>query len=168
MAGSTLTQEDDALVGELRELQNEDNRLQSELRQHRDMLHEQQKRQQELESVRKKFKQSRYDDLRSSFDKGDLLVMMMRQVLGGALSGGKLWDAIRGQQRYRDIGGAWPDFGSGGMVRRGRRPRANKSTWHWPGGKTGSSGRRGGFRLPPATRSNRGSGRGGVKTGGGF
>lgn len=166
MAGSTLTPEDDALVDELRQLRRADDQLQSELRQHRDMLQEQHRRQQELESVRRKFKNSRYDDLRSTFDKGDLLVMMMRQVLGGGVEGGALWDAIRRQQRYQDVGGAWPDFGSGGIVRGGRRGQMRPPTWHWPGGNTGRGRRGGGFRLPRAPRSSRS--RGGFRTGGGF
>lgn len=166
MAGSTLTPEDDAQVDELRELRQADDLLESELSQHRELLFEQQRRQQELEKVRKKFKQNRYDDLRSSFDKGDLLVMMMRQVLGGALRGGALWDAIRRQQQYRDVGGAWPDFGSGGVVRSGRRATANRPTWHWPGNSRGG-GHKGGFRLPSPPRHKKSS-RGGFKTGGSF
>lgn len=164
LAASTLTPEDDAQVEELRRLRRADGQLESELKQHRVLLYAQQRRQQELENVRQKFKQSRYDDLRSSFDKGDLLVMMMRQVLGGALRGGTLWDAIRRQQQYRDVGGAWPDFGSGGAVRHGRRRTASRPTWHWPGNTGGA--RRGGFRLPSAPRNN--SSRGGFRTGGSF
>lgn len=168
MATSTLTQEDDALIDDLRQLRNEDTRLQTELSQQRDMQNEQRRRQQELENVRAKFKKNRYDDLRSTFDQGDLLVMMMKKVLGGALNGGALWDAIRRYQRYQDVGGAWPDFGSGGINRRSRRSAGNRPTWHWPG-PSSSGRRRGGFRLPPASRGGRSSrSRGGFRTGGGF
>jgi len=173
MATSTLTFEDDNLVDELRNLRAADSKLQIELQQYRDIQGKQRRRQQELEDVRAKFKNRRYDDLRSEFDKGDLLISMIGKVLGGAINGGVLWDALRRQQRYRDVGGAWPDFGSGGISDRGaRRSADSKPTWHWPGQSRGQSGRRrGGFRLPPASRSSGRSSsrsRGGFRTGGGF
>jgi chromosome segregation ATPase len=165
LARSTMTPEDDAIVDDLRQLRRDNSDLQNELDRNRNLHQEHLRRVQELEKVRQQFKRNRYDDLRSGFDNGDLIVTMMRQVLGGAIRGGALWDVLRQYQRYRDVAGAWPDFGSGGIARTGRRPPAHRPTWHWPG-RTSSS-RRGGFKLPRAPKAPR-RGRGGFRTGGSF
>jgi chromosome segregation ATPase len=169
LARSTMTTDDDAVVDDLRRLRDADQELESELDRSRNLHREHLRRVQELEQVRQQFKRNRYDDLRSGFDNGDVIVTMMRQVLGGALRGGALWDVLRQYQRYRDVAGAWPDFGSGGVPRTGRRPPARRPTWHWPGGARSS--RRGGFKLPRAPKAPRRSkrrGRGGFRTGGTF
>ncbi len=169
LARSTMTTDDDAVVDDLRRLRDEDRELENELGRSRNLHREHLRRVQELEQVRQKFKRNRYDDLRSGFDNGDVIVTMMRQVLGGALRGGALWDVLRQYQRYRDVAGARPDFGSGGVPRTGRRPPAKRPTWHWPGGTRTS--RRGGFKLPRAPKAPRRSsrrGRGGFRTGGSF
>lgn len=163
LAMATMTAEDDAIVDDLRELRRNDGELQDELRHRRKLHQDHLRRVRDLEQVRHRFKRHRYDDVRSSFKKGDLLVTMMQEVLGGAVRGGALWDALRRYQRYRDVAGEWPDFGSGGITRTGRRPPTRRPTWHWPG-PSGSS-RRGGFKLPRLPRSR---GRGGFRTGGGF
>ena len=170
LARSTMTTEDDAIVDDLRHLREGERELQNELERNRKLHQEHLRRVQELEQVRQQFKRNRYDDLRSGFDNGDVIVTMMREVLGGALRGGALWDVLRQYQRYRDVAGAWPDFGSGGIPRTGRRPPAHRPTWHWPGDRR--AGRRGGFklpRLPKAPRRSSGKrGRGGFRTGGSF
>jgi chromosome segregation ATPase len=169
LARSTMTTDDDAVVDDLRHLRDADHELENELDRNRNLHREHLRRVQELEQVRQQFKRNRYDDLRSGFDNGDVIKTMMRQVLGGALRGGALWDVLRQYQRYRDVGGAWPDFGSGGVPRTGRRPPARRPTWHWPGGAPSS--RRGGFKLPRAPKAPRRSnqrGRGGFRTGGRF
>jgi chromosome segregation ATPase len=165
LARSTMTTEDDEIVDDLRRLHRDDRELQNELDRNRNLHKEHLRRVQELEKVRQQFKRNRYDDLRSGFDNGDLIISMMRQVLGGAIRGGALWDVLKQYQRYRDVAGAWPDFGSGGIARTGRRPPAHRPTWHWPG-RTGSN-RRGGFKLPRAPKAPR-RGRGGFRTGGSF
>ena len=117
--------------------------------------------------MRQRFKKNRYDDLRSGFDKGELITSMIREVLGGAVRGGALWKVLRQYQRYRDVGGAWPDFGSGGVGRtRRRKPARRPPTWHWPGRNQSTN--RGGFKLPRVpTRLPGPRGRGGFRTGGG-
>lgn len=170
LARATMTAEDDAIVDDLRFIRDQDRKLQDELGNNRRLHQEHLRRVQELEQVRKQFKSHRYDDLRSGFDKGDLIVTMMREVLGGAIRGGALWDVLRRSQQYRDVAGAWPDFGSGGVVRKPRRPPSRRAptrrpTWHWPG--SSSSKRRGGFKLPRLPRAPSKS-RGGFRTGGGF
>ena len=172
LARATMTTEDDAIVDDIRALRRDDAALRDELDNNRSRHKEHLKRVQELEQVRQRFKKNRYDDLRSEFDKGDVISSMIREVLGGAIRGGALWNVIRQSQRYRDVGGAWPDFGSGGITRPGRRaPARRPSTWHWPG--RSQSKNRGGFKLPraprapSAPRSKRGRSRGGFRTGGG-
>ena len=165
LARSTMTAEDDAIVDDLRDLRREEDALAEELGDHRKLHREHLQRVQELESVRRKFKQHRYDDIRSGFDKGDLISSMMREVLGGAIRGGALWNVLRQYQKYRDVAGAWPDFGSGGITHRNRRAPTRPPTWHWPG--RGGSRRRGGFKLPRGPKGPKRS-RGGFRTGGSF
>ena len=172
IARATMTDEDDALVDELRDLRKHYAGLQGELSDNRSQQDKRVARIRELEEVRRKFKQSRYDDLHSRFDKGDSIERMIGDVIGGVIQGTALWKTLRRHQRYRDAAGEWPDFGSGGVSRR-RKQRKSKSrkrppSWHWPGPGSGSGG---GFNFP---QSRKGSGargrrsRGGFKTGGGF
>ena len=165
LAMATMTIEDDTVVDALRRLRRDDNEIRSELTHNRDLHREHLRRVRELEEVRQRFKRHRYDDVRSEFRKGEQIVDMIGEVLGGAIRSGALWDVLRRYQRYRDVGGAWPDFGSGSIRRSGRRAPARRSTWHWPG-PSGSS-RRGGFKLPRSTGGGSRS-RGGFRTGGGF
>ena len=163
LARSTMTTEDDAIVDDLRHLRREEDALEDEHSRNRSLHSEHLRRVHELEAVRRQFKQHRYDDVRSGFDKGDLIVSMMREVLGGAIRGGALWNVLRQYQRYRDVAGAWPDFGSGGISRRKRRGTVRPPTWHWPG-RSGSR-RGGGFKLPRGPGIPK-RGRGGFRTGG--
>lgn len=165
LARATMTAQDDAIVDDLRDLRAEESALEDELDRNRSLHAEHLRRVQELESVRRKFKQHRYDDLRSGFDKGDLIASMMREVLGGAIRGGALWNVLQQYQRYRDVAGAWPDFGSGGIPRSRRKTKSRPSSWHWPGASTARRGS--GFKLPRAPKIAR-RGRGGFRTGGGF
>lgn len=165
LARSTMTTEDDAIVDDLRALRREEDALQNELERNRALYQEHLRRVQELEQVRQRFKKNRYDDIRSGFDKGDMIVSMMREVLGGAIRGGALWEVLRQYQRYRNVAGAWPDFGSGGISRNSRRAPTRPPTWHWPGRSTSSH--RGGFKIPRASRRpSRSRSRGGFRTGG--
>lgn len=163
LARSTMTPEDDAVVEELRQLRQEADALESELDNNRSLQHERLARIRELEDVRHDFKRDRYDDLHSRFERGDLIERMIGEVIGGVVKSGALKDVLRRYQRYADAAGEWPDFGSGGVAGRRRKPkkRSRPPSWHWPG--SGSKGG-GGFRLP----RNRGGGGGGFKTGGGF
>ncbi|NNF40431.1 MAG: hypothetical protein HKN64_03560 [Woeseiaceae bacterium] len=172
LARATMTPEDDAIVDDIRALRRDDAALRDELDNNRSRHREHLRRVQELEQVRQRFKKNRYDDLRSGFDKGEVVTSMIQEVLRGAIRGGALWNVMRQYQRYRDVGGAWPDFGSGGISRPGRRPPTSRPpTWHWPGRNRSSN--RGGFKLPraprapSAPRSKRGRSRGGFRTGGG-
>ena len=172
---ATMTHEDDALIDELRDARREERDLKEELSDQRDLHKSSLDRLQELADVRKRFKRRRYDDLRSGFENGDMLLILLQGLLAGTTRGGSLWDALRRYQRYQDVAGEWPDFGSGGIGRR-PHPRSRKkrrrrsSPWHWPGRRGGNSG----FRLPKipggfsGSRGGRGRSRGGFRTGGGF
>jgi len=117
--------------------------------------------------VRRRFKSNRYDDLRSGFNNGDQIAQMVGELLAGLISSGQLWDLLRRNQRYRDVAGERPDFGSGGIVfPRGQIPR-RPPTWNWPGSPS-SRGGGGGFRMPRMPRGGGSRGGGGFRTGGGF
>ena len=118
---------------------------------------------QQLEEVRRRFKNRRFDDIRSGFGNEDLISTMLGQFLNGLINSGELWRVLERHQRHRDVG-AWPDFGSGGLGFPNTRRR--RSPWHSPTSRGGVGSRStGGFRLP---RSGGSSSRGGFKTGGGF
>lgn len=163
MVVQTPNRSDDELVSELVDLRQEQRLIREEINDNKQMHRQHADRLKDLEDVRRRFKRHRFDDLRSSFGNESVIRMVLEEFLRGAVRGSGVWDTLKRQQRYRDVGGAWPDFGSGSLPR-GRR---GSSPWHWPGG-------RGGFRMPrrggglsrggsPRRRS-----RGGFRTGGGF
>ena len=115
----------------------------------------------QLEQVRRNFKNSRFDDVRSGFGNESLLANVLGQFLQGVVSGSDVWRVIKRNQRYRNAGSI-PDFGSGGLgdlLGAGRRSRsARKPSWHRPAPRRGG----GGFNLPRRPSS------GGFRTGGSF
>lgn len=155
----TPSREDDGLARDLHELREEKEDLQKDLRESRKRQDIQLQRLKELEEVHRKFKQHRYDDLRSGFTNEALIGSVLNQFLKGMLSGSDLWSTMRRYQRHRDVG-AWPDFGSGGL---GKVNRHGGNVWHRPGKRGG-----GVFRMPRnGGFSSRGRG-GGFRTGGSF
>ena len=168
LARATMTVEDDRMVDEIRHLRQDYRELEQELQEIRELQGARLARIRELESVRREFKRSRYDDLHSRFDKRDMIERMIGEVIAGVIQGSTLWRTLRRYQRYNDTAGEWPDFGSGGITRPGRRRKRAKRqrppSWHWPG----STSRRGGdgFKMPRPRVGPRG--RGGFRTGGGF
>jgi len=141
-ARSTFDPTDDRLVNQLVDLRERDVRLEDELLDHRKAQAIQLTRVKEIEGVRRRFKQHRFDDYRSSFGGEQLIAAMLTSVLRGLANGDELWRLLQRQQRHADVG-AWPDFGSGGLG------RGRNSPWHRPG-------RRGGFRLPSGGHTSRG------------
>ncbi|NND36989.1 MAG: hypothetical protein HKN81_07620, partial [Gammaproteobacteria bacterium] len=168
LARATMTAADDAIVDELRQLRGQNDELQDELHQTRELQSERHARIRELEKVRREFKRNRYDDVHSRFDKGAMIERMIGEVIGGVIQSGALWNVLRRYQRYIDVAGEWPDFGSGGVrspSRRGKRKKRNRApSWRWPG--PGSNRGGGGFKLPQSRGRSRS--RGGFRTGGGF
>jgi len=164
---------DDKLVIELQTLDDRLDTVRDDLADVRNMHDKKINKLKELEQVRRNFKNSRYDDVRSGFGNEAMLASVLGQFLQGVASGSDLWRVIQRNQRYRNVS-SLPDFGSGGIGRRGglgdllgggsirggRRKRRN-SSWHLPSPRRGG----GGFRFPNG--GGRRSG-GGFKTGGGF
>lgn len=159
----TNSDADNQLVRSLADLHEQHDDLENELRDHRRLHEAKLNRLQQLEEVRRRFKNRRFDDIRSGFGNEDLISTMLGQFLNGLINSGELWRVLERHQRHRDVG-AWPDFGSGGLGFPNTRRR--RSPWHSPTSRGGVGSRStGGFRLP---RSGGSSSRGGFKTGGGF
>ena len=164
---ATVSPTDDQLVIELQSIENHLQDLQGDLS-HVRLLHDKKiNKLKDLEKVRRKFKNSRYDDVRSGFGNKAILASVLGEFLRGAVSGNDLWHTIKRNQRYRNVGSI-PDFGSGGLGnigdilgggRIGRRSGRRNSSWNFPSPRRGG----GGFKIP------RGGGNGGgFRTGGSF
>ncbi|MDB4511821.1 hypothetical protein N9060_00015 [Arenicella sp.] len=183
---ATVSPTDDRLVLELQALNSQLDSVEDDLADIRRLHDNKIDRLKELEKVRTNFKNSRFDDVRSGFGNQALLTGVLTQFLQGVASGSDVWQVIKRNQRYRNVGSI-PDFGSGGLGRgRGRIGRGSLghgslgdiadilnggiagnrtrrgSTWNWPKPRRGG----GGFRFPSGGGGSRGGG--GFKTGGGF
>ena len=145
-AKMTSSPDDDVIVARIRDLQQEEKRLISEIA----VLQEQERQHQqsfsELEDLRRRFRQSSYDSRHSYFPSGFELAALLGMLMSGRASGGDIWDRIDREQRFRRPRTP-PDFGGG----------------VFPGGFGG--GRRGGFG---GGRRGGGMGGGGFRTGGRF
>lgn len=158
-ARATATPEDDVIVQEIDEARDQLRSAGEILADRRRMRERQSERLQELEGVRRRFKQQRFDGIQSEFRNEALLGMALAQFLAGNATSGELWRAIESSQRYRRIESD-PAFGSGGF-----RPRPG--SWRTPfphcGGMRGRFRRRGG-----GIGGGFGGRGGGFRTGGGF
>ena len=177
---ATTSPTDDMLVLELQSLEDELNDVEGDLSDVRSLHDRKLSKLKELELVRRNFKNSRFDDVRSGFGNQALIASVLNQFIQGVVSGSDVWRVIQRNQRHRQVASS-PTFGSGGLgdiadilgeelMRQGRRSRRGSrqrsrrgSTWHWPKPRSGS----GGFRLPRGGGGG-GSQGGGFKTGGGF
>ncbi len=157
----TPSREDDALARELMELREQYKDLNKDLKESRKRQDKQLERLQEIEEVRRKFKQHRFDDLRSGFSNEPLITSVLSQFLNGVINGADLWSTMRRHQRHRDVG-AWPDFGSGGLGKRKKKGKKG-NVWFQPGRRGGGS-----FRMPRSGGFSSRSRGGGFTTGGGF
>ena len=169
----TVSPTDDNLVVELQRLQHVMDGAREDLNDVRLMHDNKLAKLKELENVRRNFKRSRFDDVRSGFGNQALLASALAQFMQGVVSGSDLWRTIKRNQRYRQSSSR-PDFGSGGLgeiadvlgeelLRHGRQRRSrHRSSWSWPKSRGGG----GGFRFPSSGRG--GSKGGGFRTGGGF
>jgi len=170
----TVSPTDDKLVIELQNLDDRLENVQDDLVDVRNLHDRKLAKLNDLEKVRRNFKNSRYDDVRSGFGNEALIASVLGQFLQGVVSGSDLWRVLQRNQRYRDIG-SMPDFGSGGIgelgdliggdILRGsggRRQKRRASSWHFPSPRRGG----GSFRFPRG--GGRRGGGGGFTTGGGF
>ncbi len=172
----TVSARDDQLAIQLIDLQEQMSGMRDDLQDVRNVHQSKLSRLRDLESVRQKFKHSRFDDVRSGFGNKAVIASALGQFLQGLVNGNDLWQLIKRNQRYRDVGGR-PDFGSGALgeiadaigdelLRQGRRRTSrHRTTWSWPRQRQGGA-RGGGFRFPSSGGSRRSGG--GFKTGGGF
>jgi hypothetical protein len=164
-ASATPSTDDDAAVDELTEIRANMPRIEQEAARSRALHDANTERVAKLEEIRTRFKESRYDAVSSEFVNGALIAALLTQLLGGSVGLADFWDALKKQQRYRQL--ADPRFGSGGF-RRGGGPWNNPGGWGgggWGGG--GGFGRGGGFGGG-GFKTGGGFGRGGFKTGGKF
>jgi hypothetical protein len=180
----TVSHTDDMLVLDLQRVEDKLDNAEDDLDDVRNLHNAHAKKLKELEKVRRDFKNSRFDDVRSGFGNQTLITSVLRQFSQGAVTGNDVWKVIKRNQRYREVASS-PNFGSSALgeivgvlgeellrqtIKQGRRRR---STWHRPRPRGGAGGfniprgggsRSGGFR----TGGGFGSSSGGFKTGGGF
>ena len=172
---ATVSPTDDLLVIELQALEGSLENVEGDQADLRQLYERNLNKLKELEKVRRDFKNSRFDDVRSGFGNQVLIKSMLSQFTQGVVSGADVWRVIKRNQRYRQVAST-PDFGSGGLgeiadmiggeiMRQGRRQRRSNrgSSWHFPKPRGGG----GGFKMPRGGGGRSGSG-GGFKTGGGF
>lgn len=145
----TAKTDDDMIVQRIRDLQEEEKSITEELKQVQVEAARGQQGFRELETLRRRFRQNRYDSGHSyfpgSFDIGALLGML----LGGMASSGDVWERIRREQQFRRP--RTPETFGGGFL-----PNLGRGIRH--GGGFGG----GGFRTGG------GFGGGGFRTGGKF
>ncbi len=128
-----------------------------------------QERRADLEDLRRRFTQRRFDQPGSSFPDPNLIGTLLAQLLSGAMTRDALWRVLERQNRYRPPRSD-PTFGSGGFGRGtpwgggGSRPGGGFGSGGFGSGGFGGTGRAsGGFG--PSGGAVRG---GGFKTGGGL
>jgi len=178
---ATVSPTDDQYVIELQAVNDRLEDVEDDLSDVRTLYDKRLVRLKELEGVRRNFKSSRYDDVRSGFGNQALVAGALNQFLQGLVSGSDVWRVIQRNQRYRNVG-SMPDFGSGGLGRvdygdivdilnggsshrpGNRRARRQSTSWSLPTPRRGG----GGFKIPTGRRSTRRRSSGGFRTGGGF
>ncbi len=165
-ANSTPTPEDDAAVDQLTVVRADLPRVEEEAKRLLTLHEMNRDRAAKLEEIRKRFKESRYDAVSSEFVNGALIATLLTQLLAGSLGVGDIWDALKKQQRNRQL--ADPRFGSGRFPRGGNPWGGGWGGGGWGGGG-GAFGKKGGGFGGGGFRTGGGFGRGGgFKTGGGF
>ena len=140
-AKMTPKPDDDFIVSRIRDLQQEEQRIQAELDRLQSQERQHQRAYQDLEALRRRYRRSGYDSNHSYFPSGFDLAALLALVLSGKSSGRDAWDRIDREQRFR----------------RPRTPR-DFGGGRFPGGFGGGFRTRGGF----------GGGFGGGRGGGGF
>ena len=129
-AKTTNKPEDDIIVAQIRDLQEKEQRLNAEIKKLELEEKQQQSAYRELETLRRRFRQSSYDSTYSSFPKGLELGALLGTLLNGRTSGRDVWDHIDREQQFRrprtpgnfggglfpgSFGGGFPKGGGGSM-----------------------------------------------------
>ena len=173
LAAQTISNDDDRAIGKLIELSTHSKDLEEDQREARVLLAKYQARLSELESLRRKFKDRRYDAPSSDFPSSNLIGKLLGQMVAGLISGNDVWRQIKRAQRtvrrHSDS-----DFGGIDWGEAMRLPR-NSGGFGGGGWGGGSTRRRSPRSRPrpraPRIRIPRSSGRrggGGFHTKGGF
>ena len=160
-AMATPFPDDDLIVNRLFEGEQQVEQLEDSLRELKSALRQQQKKLQQIESLRTDFWRRRYDQAGYSFSDGALIAAMLSSFINGRLDLDSLWRVLEQQQRYRPQR-TDPTFGSGGFGR--------GTVWGGRRGGFGGGLSRGGLgrgSILGGRRGGIGSG-GGFRTGGGF
>lgn len=168
LAAETATRDDDRLVDELVRLRRERMEYEEAKRTNATAAQRRARSAEQLEDLRRRFKQARYDSPYSEFPGGNIIGAILGEVIAEALDLDDAWKKIARSQRTRrrdwddDFGGAdwrgglgYPKGGNWGETISGR-PGS-------PLGRPPSA-----PHIPRAPRMPSGSGGGGFKTGGGF
>ena len=191
LAAQTISRDDDLAVGDLIDLSRHARDLEEDQRESKKILGKYQKTLGELEALRRKFKNRRYDAPNSQFPGsfgGSLLGSLLGQLIGGMLSSNDLWRQIeRAQRTVRrrsdvDFGGIdWSEAmrlprnsgGFGGGIFGGSS--GGRSSGGWGGSTRRAPRRRPRTRMPraprrraPRARTPKRKSSGGFRTGGGF
>ncbi len=173
LAAQTISNGDDRAIGKLIELSGHAKDLEEDQREARVLLTKYQTRLSELENLRRKFKDRRYDAPSSDFPSGTLIGTLLGQMVVGLISGNDVWRQIKRAQRTvnrrsdSDFGGIdWGEamrlprnsggFGGGGWG--GNTPRKRRSRSRSPRARAPR------IRIPRST----GRSGGGFYTKGGF
>jgi hypothetical protein len=128
----TINKKDDKLAQNLNLLKSRAIKMQEDIDKHRKLYDEKLSQLHEIERLRVRFKNSRYDDIRSGFRDKNVIQDMLGGLLGGIIQSDILWDTLRRSQVHIDTG-SWPDFGSGGFT------SGTSSPWHFPKSRDGGS-----------------------------
>lgn len=181
LAAETATLDDDRLVDQLVRLRRERLEFEEEQKSAAAALDREARTLSELEDLRRRYKGARFDSPYSEFSGGDLIGVLLSELMRGALSRDDFWRRIERAHRTRrrdwenDMGGdAWRG-GFGLPDGWGAPPGRSSGSDHGRSGKASSDwGRRSPTRVPRAPRPpsrppappRRGGG--GFHTGGGF
>ncbi len=196
LAAQTRSRDDDQAIARIAEYARRAEDLQDDQEESQVLLAKYQDSLRELEQLRRKFKNRRFDAPTSQFPRSNLMGTLLMQLVGGMLSSGDVWRQIeraqrtvqrssKGNSRGRPRGGLGGGFGGGDWGEAMRLPRSSGGFGGgnsggfggWGGGRStrrGSSRRSRPTRMPRSTprrapRISRPSGGGGgFRTGGGF
>ena len=115
---STSSPEDERIVERLQQLDQALKEAEKDDRHVRDLLRSAERRRAELEDVRIEFRRRRYDDYGSEFTDRSMFSTILEELVRGAITGAAYWERMQRYRRYRPRRSR-PDFGSGGLGRRG-------------------------------------------------
>ena len=140
LAAQTLSSNDDHAIARIVELSHRTNDLQDDQEEAKELLTKYQSSLHDLEQLRRKFKNRRFDAPTSQFPRGGLMGTLLVQLVGGMLSSRDVWRQIERAQRTvqrRTSGG----FGGGDWGDAMRLPRSSGgigggSSGGWGGGRT--------------------------------